>query len=76
MTKANLHSEVARITDRIIERSRTKRSAYLAQIDAAATRARGADRMGCANLAHAVAGSPADDQIGRASCRERVLMPV
>ena len=62
MTKANLHSEVARITARIIERSRTKRSAYLAQIDAAATRARGADRMGCANLAHAVAGSPADDR--------------
>ena len=57
-----LHPAVATITARIIERSRTRRSAYLAQIDAAATRARGADRMGCANLAHAVAGSPPDDR--------------
>ena len=57
-----LHPAVASITARIIERSRPRRSAYLAQIDAAATRARGADRMGCANLAHAVAGSPPDDR--------------
>ena len=57
-----LHPAVATITARIVERSRTRRSAYLAQIDAAATRARGADRMGCANLAHAVAGSPPDDR--------------
>ena len=57
-----LHPAVASITSRIIERSRPRRSAYLAQIDAAATRARGADRMGCANLAHAVAGSPPDDR--------------
>ncbi|MGB4117754.1 MAG: phosphogluconate dehydratase [Polaromonas sp.] len=58
----NLHPEVARITARIIERSRIRRSAYLAQIDATATRARSADRMGCANLAHAVAGAPLDDR--------------
>ena len=57
-----LHPAVASVTARIIERSRPRRSAYLAQIDAAATRARGADRMGCANLAHAVAGSPPDDR--------------
>ena len=57
-----LHPAVATITARIVERSRTRRSAYLAQIDAVATRARGADRMGCANLAHAVAGSPPDDR--------------
>jgi phosphogluconate dehydratase len=62
MADLNLHPEVARITARIIERSRTRRSAYLAQIDAAATRARSADRMGCANLAHAVAGAPLDDR--------------
>jgi phosphogluconate dehydratase len=62
MTHPHLNSEVARITARIIERSRPRRSAYLAQINAAATRARGADRMGCANLAHAVAGSPPDDR--------------
>lgn len=62
MTHINLHPEVARVTARITERSRTRRSAYLAQIDGAATRARGADRMGCANLAHAVAGSPLNDR--------------
>ena len=62
MTHPNLNPEVARVTARIIERSRPRRSAYLAQIDTAATRARGADRMGCANLAHAVAGSPPDDR--------------
>jgi phosphogluconate dehydratase len=62
MAHTNLHSEVARVTARIIERSRPRRSAYLAQIDHAATRARGADRMGCANLAHAVAGSPLNDR--------------
>ena len=57
-----LHPVVASVTARIVERSRTRRSAYLAQIDAAATRARSADRMGCANLAHAVAGAPEDDR--------------
>jgi phosphogluconate dehydratase len=62
MVHPNLHPAVARVTARIIERSRPRRSAYLAQIDATATRARGADRMGCANLAHAVAGSPPDDR--------------
>ncbi len=57
-----LHPVVARVTARIIERSRVRRNAYLAQINAAATRARSADRMGCANLAHAVAGAPVDDR--------------
>ena len=57
-----LHPEIARVTTRIIERSRTRRGAYLAQINIAATRSRSADRMGCANLAHAVAGSPPDDR--------------
>jgi phosphogluconate dehydratase len=62
MVYSNLHPEVARVTARIVERSRHRRSAYLALVNTAATRARGADRMGCANLAHAVAGSPADDR--------------
>jgi phosphogluconate dehydratase len=62
MTHPPVHPEVARITARIIERSRQRRTAYLALVNTAATRARGADRMGCANLAHAVAGSPLDDR--------------
>ncbi|HQS32874.1 MAG TPA: phosphogluconate dehydratase [Polaromonas sp.] len=57
-----LHSTVANITARILERSRPTRTAYLAQLHAAATRARSTDRMGCANLAHAVAGMPLDDR--------------
>ncbi|MBC7649346.1 MAG: phosphogluconate dehydratase [Vitreoscilla sp.] len=57
-----LHPEITRVTTRIIERSRTRRGAYLSQINIAATRSRSADRMGCANLAHAVAGSPPDDR--------------
>jgi len=62
LTPVAMHPVVARVTARIAERSRTRRSAYLALIDAAARRARSADRMGCANLAHAVAGSPLDDR--------------
>ncbi len=57
-----VHPSVSRITARITERSRHTRSAYLAQLQAAATRERSTDRMGCANLAHAVAGMPLDDR--------------
>ncbi len=62
MVYPNLHPEVARVTARIAQRSLERRSAYLAQIDKASTRARSADRMGCANLAHAVAGLPLNDR--------------
>ena len=57
-----IHPTVSAITARIIERSRPTRSAYVAQLHAAASRARSTDRMGCANLAHAVAGIPLDDR--------------
>ena len=57
-----LHSTLATITARIIRRSGPTRTAYLAQLHAAATRERSTDRMGCANLAHAVAGMPLDDR--------------
>lgn len=52
-----LHPEIAAVTDRIIEASRDKRAAYLAMI--ARERDSGADRpkLGCANLAHAYAGT-------------------
>ena len=62
MPQPAIHPAVARVTARIIERSQVRRRAYLAQISMAATRARSADRMGCANLAHAVAGAPVDDR--------------
>ena len=57
-----MHPTVSSVTERIIERSRPSRSAYLQRLHAAANRDRGTDRMGCANLAHAVAGIPADDR--------------
>ena len=57
-----LHSAVSDITARIAERSRPSRSAYLAQLQADANRPPSMDRMGCANLAHAVAGMPPDDR--------------
>ena len=57
-----LHSTVSRITDRIIERSRATRSAYLAQLHLDGMRPPSLDRMGCANIAHAVAGMPLNDK--------------
>ncbi|WP_298924305.1 phosphogluconate dehydratase [uncultured Ramlibacter sp.] len=57
-----LHPVVARVTERIRERSAPQRSAYLARLDIAANRDRGADRLGCANVAHAFAGVPDNDR--------------
>ena len=58
----SLHPVVAEVTDRIRQRSRAAREAYLVQIDLLAGRERGADRMGCANVAHAFAALPANDK--------------
>jgi phosphogluconate dehydratase len=57
-----LHPVVDRVTERIRERSAPRRGAYLRRIDQAATLDRAADRMGCANVAHAFAGLPANDK--------------
>jgi phosphogluconate dehydratase len=57
-----LHSTVSDITARIKERSRPTRNAYLAQLQADSSRKPSMDRMGCANIAHAVAGMPLDDR--------------
>jgi phosphogluconate dehydratase len=51
------------VTQRIRERSKLTRSAYLARVQAAIDRPRGADRMGCSNVAHAFAALPADDRL-------------
>ena len=54
---------VAAVTERIIERSRPYRSAYLARIEHA--RVQGAQRgaLGCTNLAHGFAAFPANDKL-------------
>jgi phosphogluconate dehydratase len=57
-----LHPVIEAVTGRIRERSAPTRSAYLQRIDEAAARERGADRMGCANVAHAFAGIPPGDK--------------
>ena len=51
------------VTERIRERSAPLRRAYLARLAALAARPRGSDRLGCANVAHAVAAMPANDKL-------------
>ena len=54
---------VADITARIRERSAPARRAYLERVARMAERPRGADHMGCANVAHAFAALPANDKL-------------
>ncbi|MBT2300300.1 phosphogluconate dehydratase [Variovorax paradoxus] len=56
------HPTVRDVTERIRARSRDIRSAYLERLAQTRNRDRGSDRMGCANVAHAVAGIPASDK--------------
>ena len=51
------------VTERIIEVSRPTRTAYLQRMEEIANRQRGADRLGCANVAHAFAAMPPDDKL-------------
>ncbi|MBS0445929.1 MAG: phosphogluconate dehydratase [Proteobacteria bacterium] len=51
------------VTQRIRARSAATRSAYLSRVDALIDRPRGADRMGCANVAHAFAALPGSDKL-------------
>jgi phosphogluconate dehydratase len=60
--KMALNLTVEKITERIRRRSDPTRRAYLAQVAHDAGRDRSTDRMGCANIAHAVAGIPVDDR--------------
>ena len=57
-----MHPVVARVTQRIVQRSADTRGAYLAGIDAMIARKPAQDRMGCANLAHAYAALPGSDK--------------
>ena len=54
-----MHPTVTRVTERIIERSRTERSAYLEHIHAAASDGPARSRTSCSNLAHAMAAGSA-----------------
>jgi phosphogluconate dehydratase len=57
-----LHPTVQAVTQRIQARSQDSRRAYLEGIEIAAQRKPGADRMGCANVAHAFAAMPDADK--------------
>ena len=57
-----LNNIVEQVTQRIRERSTVARQAYLKRVDIAANRPRGADRLGCANVAHAFAALPSNDK--------------
>ncbi len=66
-----LHPTLAAVTARITERSRPTRQAYLQQVDAAAQRDPGAQRLGCANVAHAFAAMPEADK-SRATALDKI----
>ncbi len=56
------HPVLLEVTERIAARSAATRAAYLARVDAAAARTRSVERLGCANVAHALAGLPEEDK--------------
>ncbi|MBE7941723.1 MULTISPECIES: phosphogluconate dehydratase [Ramlibacter] len=58
-----LHPTVAAVTRRIRDRSAASRAAYLELVRSMAARDRGADRLGCANVAHAFAALPGDQRL-------------
>jgi len=67
----SLHPTVAAVTARITERSRPTRQVYLQQLDAAANQDPGAQRLGCANVAHAFAAMPQADK-DRATALDKI----
>ncbi|RZL38582.1 MAG: phosphogluconate dehydratase [Rubrivivax sp.] len=58
-----MNSTLNEVTQRIRERSAKPRGDYLARIAQMGNRQRGFERMGCANVAHAVAALPASDKL-------------
>ena len=66
-----LHPTLLAVTARITERSRPSRQAYLRQVDAAAQKDPGAQRLGCANVAHAFAAMPEEDK-NRATALDKI----
>ncbi|NII72346.1 phosphogluconate dehydratase [Dyella sp. SG562] len=57
-----LHPVLAEVTERLRERSRDTRAAYLARIDAAGTGGTHRERLSCGNLAHGFAACGTDDK--------------
>jgi phosphogluconate dehydratase len=70
MKPMKLHATVDAVTQRIRARSAASRAAYLQRLDAAAHRAPGTERMGCANVAHAFAAMPDGDKAAALPARK------
>ena len=58
-----MHPTVLQVTQRIAQRSAAPRRAYLERVERLASRPRGSDRLGCANVAHAFAALPRDQRL-------------
>ena len=58
-----MQSLIVEVTQRIRERSAPQRLAYLARVQRLLARPPGAQRMGCANVAHAFAALPGDQRL-------------
>jgi len=58
-----MNPQLTQVTERIRERSAKLRGDYLARIAKLGGRQRGFERMGCANVAHAVAAMPPNDKL-------------
>ena len=63
----DIHPQVAAVTDRIIERSKGRRSAYLTLIQRERDDSIKRPTLGCANLAHGYAGTDEDRDAMRAN---------
>ena len=57
-----MHTVVKQVTDRIIERSKATREAYLRQMKDAEDKGVHRARLSCGNLAHGIAACGADDK--------------
>ena len=58
-----MRAVLTEVTQRITDRSAATRRAYLARVDRQSQRPPGAERMGCANVAHAFAALPQNDKL-------------
>ncbi|MFT5591134.1 MAG: phosphogluconate dehydratase [Bradyrhizobium sp.] len=64
-----LHPVLTSVTDRIIERSRPSRGAYLARMEAALQQGVQRNALSCTNLAHGFAAFPANDKLALRQAR-------
>ena len=62
MSAKMLHPRIQEVTERIIERSKATRQAYIARMDAARSKERVRAGLGCGNLAHVMAACSSSEK--------------